>query len=292
MIKKLCDKYNLYCVMNRTGHKAKFVAEQFGAVYSTTDIDNVLSDENVDMVLITTRHDSHAEYVIKSLNAGKHVFVEKPLAVNSQQLDEIAGLLRKIEGERLLHTGFNRRFSPYIDEIKKHVDTRINPLFINYRMNAGYVPLDSWIHESGGRIIGELCHIIDLVLYLTNSTVESMFSESITPVTGKFSDKDNKTVTLKFSDGSLANITYFAVGNKSFPKEYMEVHYDENTLVMDNYQKLTGYGIKVKKIKTKIPSKGMLEQYLELFQAINTNPLYFPIPIEDQINVTDLTFQI
>ncbi len=292
MIKSLHEKFNFYCVLDRSGHRAKFISEQNNASYATTDITEVLEDKNVDLVLITTRHDSHAEYVVKALKAGKHVFVEKPLAVNSKQLDEITGILKEMTHPCLLHTGFNRRFSPYIKEIKKHTDERINPLFINYRMNAGYIPLDSWVHESGGRMVGELCHVIDLMVCLTNSAVDSIFSESITPKTGKFSSTDNKIVSLKFKDGSVANITYFAVGNKKFPKEYMDIHYDENTIVLNNYQSLESYGLKVKNISSKIPAKGIYEEYLEVYKAITGERLFYPISLHNQIHTTELTFVV
>jgi predicted dehydrogenase/threonine dehydrogenase-like Zn-dependent dehydrogenase len=292
VIKKLSDKFNLYCVLNKSGHKAKFVAEQYGASYATTDFNKILDDPNVDLVLITTRHDSHADYVVKSLKAGKHVFVEKPLAVNIEQLNGIAETLKEMPQEKLLFTGFNRRFSPFIREIKNHTDNRINPLFINYRMNAGYIPLDHWVHESGGRMVGELCHVIDLMLYLTGSTVETIYSEALVPTTGKFSCNDNKVISLRFKDGSLANITYFAVGNKSFPKEYMDIHYDENTIVMDNYQRLEGYGIKLKNIVAKTPSKGIMEEYLAVFKAITSDTLSYPISINELFHTTEITFKV
>ena len=292
VIKKLHDKFNLYCILNKSGHQAKFVAEQSGASYATTDINKILNDQNVDLVLIATRHDSHAEYITKCIKAGKHVFVEKPLAVNSSQLSDIKSTMDGVKNNRLLFTGFNRRFSPYSQEIKKHVDKRINPLFINYRMNAGYIPLDHWVHKSGGRMVGELCHIIDLMHYFTGSTVETVFSESLCPSTEKFSNADNKIITLKFKDGSVTNISYFAVGNKSFPKEFMDIHYDENTIIMDNYQRLEGYGVKLKKIENKVASKGILEEYLEVYKAITSEKLSFPISLQDQFMTTEITFMV
>lgn len=293
-IKKLNDKFKLYAVMNRTGHKAKSVASQYGANYATTDYNDILNDENIDLIMICTRHDSHASFVLKALKAGKNVFVEKPLAVNQEELNEIKKYYSDdtITNKPILMVGFNRRFSKYAQEIKKHTDRRINPLFIHYRMNAGFIPFNSWIHEDGGRIIGEACHIIDLMTFLTGSKVESINYESLTPNNGKFSDSDNKSIILKYQDGSICTIEYFAVGSKDFPKEYMEVHFDEKTIVMDDYKSLKGFGIKTKDISTETSEKGQLEELEYLYTALKEPNETWPIDFWDMIQTTEITFGI
>ena len=292
-IHKLKNQYKLYAVMNRTGHKAKAVAEQYGANYATTNYEDILDDENIDLVLICTRHNSHAELSIKALRAGKNVFVEKPLAINQNELDKIKEFYADgMENKPVLMVGFNRRFSRYAQEIKKHTDKRINPLFIHYRMNAGYIPLDHWVHENGGRIVGECCHIIDLMTFLTGCKLKSICCEELTPKTEYFINSDNKSIILKYEDGSVATIEYFAVGNKKFPKEYMEVHFDEKTIVMDNYQHVKGYGLNIKEIKTKISDKGHLEELKRLYETLKGSKPNWPIEYWDMEQTTEATFLI
>jgi len=292
-IHKLKNQYKLYAVMNRTGHKAKAVAKQYSANYATTNYDDILNDKNIDLVLICTRHNSHAELSIKALRAGKNVFVEKPLATNQNELDKIKEFYADgMENKPILMVGFNRRFSKYAQEIKRHTDKRINPLFIHYRMNAGYIPLDHWVHENGGRIVGECCHIIDLMTFFTGCKLKSICCEKLTPKTEYFTNSDNKSIIMKYEDGSVATIEYFAVGNKKFPKEYMEVHFDEKTIVMDNYQNLKGYGINIKEIKTKISEKGHLEELQRLYETLKCNKPNWPIEFWDMAQTTEASFLI
>ena len=293
-IEKLSKKYRLYAVVNRTGYKAKTVAQQYRANYATTNYDDILNDDNVDLVLISTRHDSHAELTLKALKAGKNVFVEKPLATSQEELNRIKEFYanNNFYDKPILMVGFNRRFSKYAQEIKKHTNKRISPLFINYRINAGYIPLDNWVHESGGRIIGEACHIIDLMSFFTNSRIESISYESLTPNKGQFKANDNKSIILKYQDGSVCTIEYFAVGSKDFPKEYMEVHFDEKSIVLDDYKSLKGYGIKIKEISTPISQKGHLEEFDRLYETLNVNTKEWPIEFWDIVQTTEITFEV
>ena len=189
----------------------------------------------------------------------------------------------------VLTVGFNRRFSKYAHEIKRHTDKRVNPLFIHYRMNAGYIPLEHWMYEAGGRIIGEACHLIDLMTFFTGCRIVSISYEEMTPLTDYFSNNDNKSIILKYENGSVATIEYLAVGSKKFSKEYMEVHFDEKTIVMQDYKALKGYGIKVNEISTKISQKGQLEELERLYETIiGTNPKW-PIELWDMIQTTKAT---
>lgn len=292
-IEKLSDKYRLHCVVNRTGHKAKSVAERYHAAYATTDYQDVLNDKDVDLVLIATRHDSHASLTLQALQAGKHVFVEKPLATTQKELAAIKTFYAAgTENKPVLFTGFNRRFSIYAREIKKHTDKRINPLFIHYRMNAGYIPLDQWVHEDGGRIIGEACHIIDLMSFLTENTIKSVSVDSLMPATEKFSSSDNKAITLAYQDGSIATIHYFAVGSKEYPKEYMEVHFDGKTLVLDDYKSLKGFGLKVEELSTATSQKGQYEELIWLNETLKGNEKKWPIELWDMLQTTEVSFEI
>jgi len=267
---KLKDKFRIYAVMDRTGLKAKEAANKYGANIATTDFNDILNDQNIDLVMICTRHDSHADLTLRALKTGKNVFVEKPLATNIAELERIRNFYAE-DDEKVkpfLMVGFNRRYSKYAQEIKKHTAKRINPLFILYRMNAGYIPLDHWVHENGGRIVGEACHIIDLMTFFTESKIKTICYESLTPITNKFSASDNKSIILKYEDGSMCTIEYLAVGSKEIPKEYMEIHFDEKTIVLDDYKSLKGYGLVINEIRTKTSEKGQYEELIALYNIL------------------------
>lgn len=285
---KLKDKFKISAILNTAGVKAKDIANKYDANYATSNINKILEDQDIDAVMICTRHNSHANLVLQSLKAGKHVFVEKPLATNENELNGIENFLNEATKSPILMVGFNRRFSKYAREIKKHTDKRLNPLFINYRMNAGYIPYDHWVHENGGRIVGEACHIIDLMTFLTGYKVVSVFSESLSPNNNKFSADDNKSIILKYEDGSVCNIQYFATGHKTFPKEYMEIHFDENTIVLDDYRALSAYGINIKKISSNNPNKGHFEELLVFYEALKKNKV--PTDLWDIFQTTQTSF--
>ncbi|WP_169764353.1 bi-domain-containing oxidoreductase [Campylobacter mucosalis] len=290
---KMPNKYKIYAVMNRTGYKAKAVAEQYGANYATTNYDEILTDKNVDLVIISTRHDSHVELTLKALKAGKNVFVEKPLATNHGDLNKIKEFYTSDSRDKpVLFVGFNRRFSNYVAEIKKHTDNRQNPMIIRYGMNAGFIPLDHWVHEDGGRMVGEACHIIDLMTALTGSQIESVYSENIAPNTDKYSSSDNKSIVLKYKDGSVANIEYFANGSKELGKEFMEIHFDGKSIILDDYKSLKGYGVKLKEISTDISQKGQFEELEVLFETLKGNKKEWPIELWDIVQTTEATFLI
>jgi len=290
-IDRLPSKFSLHAVCNRSGNKAVNVAERFGAKYSTTNYEELLSDDEVDLVLIATRHDSHGDLALQALKAGKHVFVEKPLTSSQEELDKIKSFYSNgIESKPILFVGFNRRFSKYAQEIKRHTDKRVNPVYANYSMNAGFAPSDSWIHEDGGRIVGEGCHIIDLMSFITGSKIKSICVESLTPTTKHFKSSDNKAITLKYIDGSVCVINYFSVGNKLLSKEILEVHFDGKSIVLDDYKKLMGYGVEIKALSSNISEKGQLEELIVLYDALRGNSESWPISLDSLIETTEITF--
>ncbi|PTX60439.1 putative dehydrogenase [Kordia periserrulae] len=291
-MEKMKDKYSLYAVVNRTGHKGKTVATHFNAKYTTSEIEDVLQDPEVDVVFITTQHKDHGPLTLRSLQAGKHVFVEKPLATTPEDLDKIVDFYNddSIQNKPLLLTGFNRRFSKYAQEIKKHTSTRENPLFVSYRINAGFRPATDALHEHGGRVVGEVCHFIDLITFLTESKIQSVSVEKLSPNNDQIRSDDNVSILLKYEDGSVGSLQYFAVGNKGYQKENLEVHYDAKTIIMDDFTKLTGYGVKVKELASKTPEKGQYEELIHMFDAIQNNK--FAIDFEDMVQTTRATFLI
>ncbi len=291
-MEKMKDKYALYAVVNRTGHKGKSVATHFNAKYATSNIEDVLTDPEVDLVFITTQHKDHASLVLQSLQAGKHVFVEKPLATNQEDLDKIMAFYQDNpqETKPILLTGFNRRFSKYAREINEHSKSRINPLFVSYRINAGFKAADDGIHDHGGRVVGEVCHFIDLISYLTGSSIVSVSVDKLSPSNDQIRKDDNVAIVLKYKDGSVGNLQYFATGNKAYQKENLEVHFDGKTIVMDDFKKLTGYGVSPKEMAGKIPEKGQYEELLFMHEAITKGE--WAIDLEDMIQTTQTTFLI
>lgn len=299
-LKKLKDNYELHAVCNRTGAKAKLIAQQYKCAYATTDYRNILTDPDVDLVIICTRHNLHGSMVLDSLNAGKHTFVEKPLCTTQEDLDLIKSFYKltnnvgQDSNKPLLMVGFNRRFSRYAMEVKRHVEERINPLYIHYRMNAGYMPRSHWTQteEGGGRIIGEACHIIDLFSYLVNCPVKSYASASLRPITESVSSSDNKSIVLEYVDGSVATLEYFSVGANELEKECLEVHFDQKTIMVNNYQSMVGFGLRLRNIKTGTPSKGQMEEMVALANTLTQPGMEWPIRLDDIINTTELTFAI
>jgi len=237
-IKALPEMYHLQAIVSGSGSNAKNTASQFGADFSSTDYSYVLESPDVDAILICTRHNLHGDMVLQALTAGKHVFVEKPLAVSQEELNKIVRFYDEYtEKAPVLMTGFNRRFSPHAVAIKTVLERRSNPMIINYRMNAGYIPLDHWVHsnEGGGRNIGEGCHIYDLFTHFTGSRVLEVSAQSIHPSTSHYSNRDNFVATMSFEDGSVATLTYTALGHKSHPKESVEIFVDGKVLSINDY---------------------------------------------------------
>jgi predicted dehydrogenase len=232
------------------------------------------------------------------LNAGKNVFVEKPLCIKQEDLkgiwDFYNSKLKTQDPLPLLMVGFNRRFSKYAQEAKKRVVKRINPLFMHYRVNAGFIPLDHWVHgeEGGGRIIGEACHFIDLFTFFTECKVREIYSSTLTPKTQSLSSDDNRVIVLNYEDGSIATLEYFAMGSKEIPKEYVEIHFDEKTVIIDDFKSIKGYGVKVKDIESKYSEKGHLEELEVLHEALLGKVNKWPIDLWDLYQTSKVTFAI
>lgn len=291
---KLRDRFTLQAVMSRTGANARAVATQYEAAYCTTEYDDILKDDKVDLVMVTTRHDLHGPMVLQALRAGKHVFVEKPLSLKEQEIEEIERFYSDHPNGPLLMVGFNRRFSPAMQTIRSILANRTTPIVANYQMNAGYIPLDHWVHgpEGGGRNIGEACHIYDLFNSLTGTPqVEAVNAYSITPSSKQWARNDNFVATLKYADGSVCTLTYTALGDKSYPKEQMEVFADGKVLVMNDYKSVTVHGGKHKGWSSAAMQKGQLEE-LEALSATLLNGACWPISLDEQLQASRVSFQV
>ncbi|MEO1624661.1 MAG: bi-domain-containing oxidoreductase [Bacteroidota bacterium] len=263
------------------------LAKKYGISKSTTDYAAMLRDPNLDTVIITTRHNLHAQMTIDALKEGKNVFVEKPLALNEKELAAIVQA-QKASGKTVT-VGFNRRFSPHIRKIKELISEQSPKNFIA-TMNAGFIPPDVWVHdleEGGGRIIGEACHYIDLLVYLSGSKVKQVCMSAMGQHPRE--DTDNASILLKFENGDHGVINYFANGHRSYSKERLEVFSEEQVLIMDNFRSLRGFGVQgFSKLKTKL-DKGHQTQFQQLVERVNNGgePL---IPFDEIVNVTRASF--
>jgi predicted dehydrogenase len=288
---RMRDVFNVFAIADKSGSNAKSTAERYGAKYAETDYRVILEDKNIDAVLIATRHNLHARIAMDALNAGKAVFSEKPMAMNEEELNKLVETIE--DSKKPYMVGFNRRFSKYAAQVKKIVSQRINPMIINYQMNAGYIPLDNWVYseEGGGRIIGEACHIFDLFDYFTDDEVKSISVERIDPNTSYFSPRDNAVITLKYEDGSICNLTYTSLGSNRYPKEFCQIYFDGKIISIDDYKKLEGYGLKLKELRSLNSDKGHFEELMD-FAKYSRGEIQSSIPLRQMIHATEISFKV
>ena len=274
-------------IASASGLSAKVLAKKVQAENATSDYKEILKDPEVNLVLITTRHNAHAKMVKESLEANKSVFVEKPLCLNKGELDEITSLYKERKGLTLT-VGFNRRFSPFAVKMKELVGDA--PMNIIATMNAGFIPAEVWVHDmlvGGGRIVGEACHFIDLCSYLSGSRVVSVCMNSMG--TNPSENTDNATILLKYENGTNATINYFANGSKVYSKERIEVYSQERTLILDNWMELKGYGFKNFSKLKKRQDKGHKAQFDLLSDRVKNGGEAL-IPFESIVNTTEASF--
>lgn len=275
-------------VASAGGLTAKVVAGKVGAEKATSDYHEILNDPEVSLAIITTRHNMHARMVLETLQAGKSVFVEKPLCLNAGELDGIINAYKAAKPGTALTVGFNRRFSPFAIKLKKM--TGEGPKNIIATMNAGFIPKEVWVHDlavGGGRIIGEACHFIDLCSYLAGSKVVSICMNAMGE--NPQENTDNASILLRYENGTNAVINYFANGSKSYAKERVEVFSQERVFILDNWRCLTGYGVKgFSRIKGRM-DKGQKNEFALLAERTKNGgePL---IPFESIINTTKASF--
>ena len=273
----------LKTIASSTGLQGVHAGEKFGFENATSSYSSVLDDEEIDTVFITTRHNSHATLVTEALKKWKNVYVEKPLALNIEELKEV--ILAYKETNKILMVGFNRRFSPLTQRLKKELAYRKSPLSISIVVNAGSVPMDSWVNDpevGGGRILGEGCHFIDLMRYIVGVPIEEVYS--ISTVNGGKIEDDNAIINIKFTDGSIGSVMYFSKGSKQYPKERIEVFSEGKIFLLNNFRSLVGYGVPVRLSLLK-QDKGHRNEILKFLEAVKgkTPP---PISFEELVEVT------
>jgi predicted dehydrogenase len=260
---KKIEGVKLLGVATTTGVTSQHIAKKYGFAYATTDYQAILKDKAIGSVIITTRHHLHGRMVLEALAAGKHVFVEKPLCLTEAELHDI---IEAYDGSRLLMVGFNRRFAPLAQQVKEALSGRSTPLVMSYRVNAGYIPADHWVHDpdtGGGRLLGEVCHFIDFLLYLAGSGPAQVTAATISGSTGKYCPEDNLAITLTCQDGSLGSIIYTAKGTKSFSRERVEVFCEDSVAVIEDFRLAqivqAGKTRRIKKLSMDMGYQGELE---------------------------------
>lgn len=268
-------------VATATGESAKSIADQYDFRRCTTDYAEVLDDDAVDLVVIATRHDLHADLAVEALSADKNVHLEKPLALTRAGLDRVIKAERESAGR--LMVGYNRRFAGGTRAIKRDLTGRATPLMVNYRVNVDPQP-DHWIHdpdEGGGRILGEVCHFIDFLQYLADSPPETVYASRVPPRNGLRPD-ENVTVVVEFEDGTTGNLLYTALGDESVPKERVEVFGNGSVHTIDNFK--TG--------PLAIDQDKGHENEFKAFRNAILKDRPSPIPMDELVYTSVVTFDI
>jgi predicted dehydrogenase len=276
-------------IYSSDGASAAILAKKYNIHESTSDPDRIFANEDINTVFIATRHNTHFMFAKKAIENKKHIFVEKPLVMNWEEFDELSQIIQDYPA--VLMVGFNRRFSPLIQKLKRRLLHRTEPVAIEIMVNAGEIPPEHWVHDpeiGGTRIIGELCHFIDLARFIADASIENINAMSFKnhPVI----NYDKLTVSMNFSDGSIANINYLANGSKKFPKERVEVFYRNKIFQINNFKNLISYGDSLK-IKLKKQDKGHEAEVREFIQCIRDGKSS-PIPAHELLEVHAATLAI
>ena len=275
----------LECVVTKTGISAGHAKDKFGFAHAATDPAAAIQDLATDAVFIATRHDTHAALTARALRAGKHVFCEKPLAIEGAGLGDCIESARRATG--VLTVGFNRRFAPLLVAARRALEPRSGPLMMLYRVNAGVIPPESWIQreEGGGRILGEVCHFVDALTYLSGALpIEAQAASAA----GR---PDAVSAIVKFADGSVGTIVYTSLGDRGAPKEYLEAFADGRVIRLDDYVRLTVDGGGRRKVRKGAQDKGQV-QLVAAFLAAARGRAPAPIPLAEIEAVSFATLAI
>ena len=287
------EQVDFHSIATASGVTARAVGAQYGFRFCVSGADEIINDEEVNLVVIATRSGTHAELARRALARGHHVFVEKPLALNDQELDAVLAAADQSQGH--LMVGFNRRFSPLARTAKEFFKDSQTPLSINYRINAGRIPRDHWAHDphdGGGRIIGEVCHFIDFMHFITSSLTTRVYAESISSRNNEIFDEDSVVITLRLADGSNGSIAYLAEGDKAMPKERIEIFGAGKSFVIDDFRTATTYSNgREKTTKLRAQDKGQKNEVRTVCSVVlEGKPA--PISLDDLATTTRATFRI
>jgi predicted dehydrogenase len=285
-LQKLRELYHIRAIVSSTGSNAKGAALQYEADYATTSYADVLDDPDIDAVLISTPHHLHAAQARAAALAGKAIFLEKPMAIHQAELDDLAAVLQETGVPFMV--GFNRRFSPAAVRARELVARHRNPLLIFYRVNAGFLPRDHWTHgpQGGGRIVGEGCHMFDLFQALVSpARVVEVTATPIVPNKEHVLGDDNLFTTVRYDDGSVATLLYTSLGASEMPKEQVEIHWDNKSLVIDDFKALHVYSFKAPGWRATLADKGHLAE-LQAFAGYARGETTAPIPLIELVETT------
>ena len=280
----------LKAVSSANGVSGAQAAGKYGFEANTTDTPSLLQDADIDAVVVTTRHASHARWVLDALAAGKHVFVEKPLAMTLAEVQSIAAAAR---GDRMVMVGFNRRFAPLVQECTRLLSAAPGAKSLVMTVNAGAIPASHWtqdLESGGGRIVGEACHFIDLLRFLVGSAIREVSVTSMQPASGSIVP-DTCTITLRFDDGSIGAIHYFANGHKAVPKERLEVFASGRVIRLDNFRKLEAFGWPGFRTRRSWRQDKGQHACARAFVDALANGGPAPIPLEELLEVARVTIE-
>ncbi|MBO3798458.1 MAG: bi-domain-containing oxidoreductase [Thermoproteota archaeon] len=274
-----------------TGPKLKYLAEKYKIGYITTDYRNIINDSNTDLVIVTTRHNLHAKIAMEALNLGKHVYVEKPLAIN---IDELKNVIQVAENSKgILFVGFNRRFSPFTYRLKETLSKTAGPMMINYIVNAGSLPAEYWIYdpeEGGGRIVGECVHFFDLMNYIIDSDPVEISIMPIDSHVKTIKSSDNMVVSIKYKNGSVGNLIYTSIGSPAYPKEVIHVQRSGLVIEVNDFKELVIHEKKKKRMSARMQDKGHYNELVRLIEGIKTG--ISPIPLKDIYIAHEIAFKV
>lgn len=282
----------LHTVASSGGSSAAVTAKKLGFARAAADPAHVLEDPQVDTVFVLTRHDTHADYVVRGLEAGKHVFVEKPLALTLDQLDAVEAAYAQAPAGTKLMVGFNRRFAPLVQEARRLLAVEPAPKSLLYTVNAGAIPADHWLQradEGGGRIVGEACHFVDLARFLVGAPLTAI--QATPAATQPGAPRDSATLVLSFADGSSATVLYWTNGHRAVPKERVEVFCGGKSLAIDNFRSLTVHGwtrrLRLPGLKQDKGHQAEVRAFVEAVEGGGPPP----IPIEELFEVSRFTLE-
>jgi predicted dehydrogenase len=273
------DKANLHILCTSSGANSYHTGNKYRFNIITSDYKEVINSDDVHAVVILTPHSQHKRMVIEALEKRKHIFVEKPLCISEEELIEIDSLYTNIDKAPFIMVGYNRRFSIHSLKAYEFIKDRTDPVLINYRINAGFVPKSHWVHyeeEGRSRIVGEICHFVDMLIYLTGSIPLKIFAERVRGNDRSVVNSDNLSIIISFKDGSIGNIFYTASGDKAFSRERVEIYCEGKTIIINDYRETTMFfNGKRKNFKTfnqDLGYKKELEHFINVIKGV-TVPL-------------------
>lgn len=283
----------LNTLVTSSGMSAQHNAKRFGFASCSTDINDVLSDQSTDAIVALTPHSQHANLVLKAIELNKSLLIEKPLCIHQNELDEIITAYQSTTKKPIVMVGHNRRFSPHANKMKTWIFNRVNPAILSYRVNAGNIPAEHWVHsdrEGRSRIVGEMTHFIDLMLYLLDEKPISVFAKRMAGDDQSVVNNDNVIITIQFSKGSVAALIYSASGNRALAREYLEIFFDEKSIVSTDFRRSELIANKSEKYKTSKQEIGYGEEITAFVDAVAGKKS--AVPFEDAVISMQTAFAI